>query len=728
MKKRFKPWLTLGIAAFTAMHTVFLSGCKDDIPADSYYTFTGEMMSDFLTSREDFSLFAQVVERGNKMSFLGSRGARTLFPPTNAAMERFMQEKGYASVEDMSVGYCDTLVKACMLNTALYTYDLAETRQEQNGLDLPLVIQTTGDTVDAAGMVLTMVNRTAAIINELKNDSVDNGVVHPVDRVIEPTSVAGKDFLESSCADFTIFYEALVRTGLIDSLEKYRDEEYEEWKNNYPEFRTGVRPGNYEYMPKRPDHRYYGFTLFAVPDAVLYEKYSDRFNEGMTMDEKIDALCTLAMEKYNNDEDAEKIFGLNEIDPKSGRTNKEEFWNLDSLTSRFNPLNILMSYHIVDRMFASTDVFVNRYGWKETLNNPTEWVTTLLDFTMMKIEFVYPTVDPAVEAEYPRSFYLNHTEANEYNNGRVRGAHVTVPDITNFSLNVAFYYVDDFLLYDVTTRKQVFNTRIRIDCVTLWPELTNNNMRLQGDITGQPGHDATADNSETGSAGDYNYYLPPGYLKNVEYSDNVVFMVQRPHLRWWSWGGDEIDITGDGYDVTFRLPPVPPGTYEVRFAYPGGVGNRGIAQVYFNGEAQGLPVDMTYGGTDSRVSGLYDGAAGIRQNRFTEEELEENARVMRNNGYYSCGRGQISYVSGDIPTGSGSWWNSSNTVLYDIAAMLRRRINDEYWIVNNPREDYIDVRFRSVTTGNANAAFVLDFIELVPTSICGPGGIGEDLN
>ena len=287
---------------------------------------------------------------------------------------------------------------------------------------------------------------------------------------------------------------------------------------------------------------------------------------------------------------------------------------------------------------------------------------------------------------------------------------------------------DDFLLYDVTTRKQVFNTRIRIDCVTLWPELTNNNMRLQGDITGQPGHDATADNSETGSAGDYNYYLPPGYLKNVEYSDNVVFMVQRPHLRWWSWGGDEIDITGDGYDVTFRLPPVPPGTYEVRFAYPGGVGNRGIAQVYFNGEAQGLPVDMTYGGTDSRVSGLYDGAAGIRQNRFTEEELEENARVMRNNGYYSCGRGQISYVSGDIPTGSGSWWNSSNTVLYDIAAMLRRRINDEYWIVNNPREDYIDVRFRSVTTGNANAAFVLDFIELVPTSICGPGGIGEDLN
>ena len=87
-----------------------------------------------------------------------------------------MKEYGYASVEDIPEAYCDTLVKACMIdNSIVYTYNLAETSQQKNELDLPLVIQTTGDTVDANGMVLSIVNRRAAIINELKNDSVENG-------------------------------------------------------------------------------------------------------------------------------------------------------------------------------------------------------------------------------------------------------------------------------------------------------------------------------------------------------------------------------------------------------------------------------------------------------------------------------------------------------------------------------------------------------------------------
>ena len=34
-----------------------LTSCNDDLAADSYYTFTGEMMSDFLANREDFSQF-----------------------------------------------------------------------------------------------------------------------------------------------------------------------------------------------------------------------------------------------------------------------------------------------------------------------------------------------------------------------------------------------------------------------------------------------------------------------------------------------------------------------------------------------------------------------------------------------------------------------------------------------------------------------------------------------
>lgn len=66
-------------------------------------------------------------------------------------------------------------------------------------------------------------------------------------------------------------------------------------------------------------HRYSGFTLLIVPDKDLYGKYPDRFNESMTMDEKIDALYELAAEKYSG-ADAEAIFGLNQTVPGSDKT------------------------------------------------------------------------------------------------------------------------------------------------------------------------------------------------------------------------------------------------------------------------------------------------------------------------------------------------------------------------------------------------------------------------
>ena len=93
-------------------------------------------------------------------------------------------------------------------------------------------------------------------------------------------------------------------------------------------------------------------------------------------------------------------------------------------------------------------------------------------------------------------------------------------------MNVAYFYVDDVLAYDQTMRTKVMNTRMRIDFMTLWPELTNNNIRLCGNPT--QAYNA-GDNSEDGTeAGGYNYYLPPGYLKNATFSENTTFFIQRP--------------------------------------------------------------------------------------------------------------------------------------------------------------------------------------------------------
>ncbi len=721
MKYLSKAFKSICAVLLLTTQTNVLTGCSDDLAADSYYTFTGEMMSDFLTNHEDFSLFRRIAERAGRMDLLASRGARTLFAPVNSGVEDFLKEKGYASVEDIPAEYCDTLVKTCLVERALYTYDLAETHQENNQLELPLILVTDTSDLDANNMVRTVINRRAAIINELKNDSVENGVVHPVDKVLVPNTSLGSSLLEENYGEFSIFFEALRRTGLLDSLQRFRDESYEQWKNEYIDYHRDMHIGNENYTGKRPDHRNSGFTLFIVPDEVFYGKYGDRFNESMTVDEKIDALYDLATEKYGDDVSA-SIFGLDKTDPAQGKTYKELYWNKSSLTSRYNPLNMLLSYHILDRLIPSTEKLVNCWGVNTAYLDPTEWIGTMLDFSTIKLERVYNTVDPAVE--YGRDYYINHSGASIYNNGeRIRGAHLTVPqNADNFALNVAYFYVDDVLAYDVEMRTKVMNTRMRIDFMTLWPELTTNNMRLCGNPT--QGYDPAWDNSEDeAEAGGQNYYLPPGYLKNATFSENTIFFTQRPIIYWSSLHGDVLGVLGTSYDVTFRLPDVPPGTYELRLGYCA-LPDRGIGQVYLDGVPQGIPIDMTYRPDDPRVGGLYNGFNGIRNQKeggiFSPEVLEENARVMKNNGYYSAPKAAYYNNDGtDMPR-----FNASVCVThYNQWDLMRRKICN---VVVQPNTHHT-VRLRSVLSNATSGNFVLDYMELVPIDICGPGGLGEDI-
>ena len=90
---------------------------------------------------------------------------------------------------------------------------------------------------------------------------------------------------------------------------------------------------------------------------------------------------------------------------------------------------------------------------------------------------------------------------------------MTRPNAENFSLNVSYFYLDDVVAYDQTMRNNVMNTRIRMDFSTLWPELTNNDIRLCGNPTQAYG---SHDNDENGGEnGGFNYYIPVGYMKIV---------------------------------------------------------------------------------------------------------------------------------------------------------------------------------------------------------------------
>lgn len=64
----------LGIVGIVGL--LGMASCSDEPDAANYYTFTGEMMSDFLKSpdRPQYSKFATIVERAGLMDLLATYG------------------------------------------------------------------------------------------------------------------------------------------------------------------------------------------------------------------------------------------------------------------------------------------------------------------------------------------------------------------------------------------------------------------------------------------------------------------------------------------------------------------------------------------------------------------------------------------------------------------------------------------------------------------------------
>ena len=77
MKYLFKVFKSICAVLLLVTQMNVFTSCNDDLAADSYYTFTGEMMSDFLANREDFSQFKRIVERAGSTYTIPTRKLRS---------------------------------------------------------------------------------------------------------------------------------------------------------------------------------------------------------------------------------------------------------------------------------------------------------------------------------------------------------------------------------------------------------------------------------------------------------------------------------------------------------------------------------------------------------------------------------------------------------------------------------------------------------------------------
>ena len=667
------------------------TSCRDDVGSTNRYTFTGQTIADFLRENEDqFSDFITILERGGKFSLMKAYGTYTCFAPTNEAVERYLVEQdsiwraslddpekpeiwtGITSprLEDLSDSMCVVISKTHLLGSVFMTFDMeGDVLASVNMNDRYLTLDYS---TDDSGHSQIYVNGACIIDGD---EEVENGVVHAIDAVMNPSSrtVAAE---VDNMPFLSIFNEALLATGLDQALSPYKDESYTEGDKLTLELYNNNRTCPY------PPSRYYGFTAFCEPDEVFnaYGIYS------------LEDLYLQCKKWYPNATD-------------------EDF------TSKNNALWQFMAYHLLDRKLPYTRLvhyniicnyvvanfgdyaselrsvqYADRYDYFETLQG------TVMKVTMPRSKRSHVTFPNGTEGEYGQGIYINYCK-EQYNASDPFNVvcsdipiAIRISNPTNVlaekeryqnynqeALNGSVLLIDHPLVYNEDVMAgHVLNEMIRIDFSSLIPELTNNHMRWYG------GSDVVF-----GNLGGL-FYMPQGYSDRFKiYTDETYLYYCGPHNEFNQYMGDLMSCRGM-FDIAYRLPHVPPGTYEIRVGYVAD-SDRGIVQYYVDDEITGIPVNMRLSGTDAKIGYVKDAA--------TDDNGVTNDKQMKNRGYL---KGPTTYYT--LAPGSEVIARDLNRA-FRLVLTTKYLGDGDHW-----------VRIKNVNETDVNTdRYMHDYIELVPT-------------
>ena len=648
-----------------------LTSCSDEPDTSNFYTFKGQMMSDYLKTHENYSLFAALVERTGINKLLSTYGEYTCFAPTNEAMDTYLKKKVLTSFDELTFEDIDTLVRTHLVKDMYTTADMNDGVLSTSNMNRRYIEVSHG--LDDHGNAVVFLNGTSHIIFELQDDSVENGFVQPVTEVLESSNRMILDMMELN-PRISLFAKAVRSAGFANELYAYRDEEWEKIRQNYQRVRY-VSHVNKE-TATVPDERRIGFTVFTPTDSVLREKYGIS-----TLEQLYQKACEIYDEQYPEDVN-------------------QPYHDFAHISHEKNPLHRFLAYHILTRDVKGWNYLTpyNDIGIETREMNPVDWYETMLPHTMMKFERL--TVRKWGGPSTIGQRYANRRWDDEF---QIPGVYIYPTVETDYkqdALNGRYFYVDDILAFDDQTRNEVFNGLIRMDFSTIFPELMTNDIRLNQRNNGVKYNDPDYD--ETGKYG-RNYYFPNGYLDGVTLNEGSLFVYRRPHDWYDSYEGDEMTLF-KAFAFSFRLPPVPfDGQWQIRLGFAAEP-TRGVAQIYYDDKPQGIPLDMTKNLSDASILGSNWKAD---YNSMTSLELSTDQKELKNKGYYRGPTGGYHY-----PYGGG------NDHVY-----FARQANTYRMVlctanISAGEDHYLRIRCVSAKQGTDNE-FMLAFLELVPRSVFG---------
>jgi uncharacterized surface protein with fasciclin (FAS1) repeats len=191
---------------------LLFSGCEEIVPelhdVDSQEQTIVQFVLDE-NNAERFSLFGEVIGRANLNNLLSVRGPYTLFLPDNAAMQKYITEEGIGSVQQMSPELAKELVYNHLTDVRISGGEI--------GLGALIKVNALGDYLSSefSGPDI-LINKESKIIK--RDIPTANGIIHVLDKVVKPVQDDVATILATK-EGYTLFNEALKRTGIIDTLQ-----------------------------------------------------------------------------------------------------------------------------------------------------------------------------------------------------------------------------------------------------------------------------------------------------------------------------------------------------------------------------------------------------------------------------------------------------------------------------------------------------------------------------
>ncbi len=685
--KQFIAFVAIGVVGCAFV------GCSEDIDQSNRYTFTGETITDYLQNRpEQYSKFCYILDRakigkstsGSILKTLSTYGAYTCFAPINSAIDAYLQEqyqiwestKGTEDEEDtgiyspyleeLSDSMATVIAKNHIIEAAYFTTDIKSDGAFPSNNINNRITSINFDNDEMGNLVVFINGDSKVLISDVETE---NGIVHTVNKVVAPSNKMICDHLEQY-KEFSIHSDLITRTGLDEKLRIF------ELEKDYDKHRTSEVPMSTSEDGSKapyPETFVQKYTLLAVPDEVYEDLGLDTF-------EKIEAYA----ESWYGDQ-AKGVY----TDPE-------------------NAVYKLISYHILDRQLIydgnRTGGFVmNGYvseegNYKSNDNLPKQYdrydyFETLQPYTSIK------ATRPRLETELADKVVLNYAqedgtiiknpEMSKHINAIVlteAEAKEKVEGFTGNTTNGYIWMIDRLLIYNEDEMAgNVLNERMRWDSASLFPELTNNEVRWHQRKKGY-----------------YEIYIPDGFCKRLRLNNKTTYpFYLTPHETgthgWANYQGDEILIDGQ-YNFEYRIPYVPEGVYEIRFGF--GFSNaRGVCQFYLDKEPQGIPVDMMLYGDGSTAVGKTNDFVDSKFD--TEDEIDEFDKSLRNRGWM---KGPASVI---LDAANGKSMRESPYAYRRIITQTQITGGEDHWL-----------GFKDVTKGSTSLRqFSQDYLEIVPRGI-----------